>query len=106
MKWFKWKVEQFELLNNLGNCEFRVMQLGKSGEYSLAIHHSEEELVEWGLSEMIADQKWRAHANRVDWNERCPWYLDSFFNRLADSEDSGESEDIWHETDEKIQQSN
>ncbi|BBH06636.1 Phosphoglycerate mutase family protein [Prunus dulcis] len=107
MKWFKWTVEQFEHLHNLGNCEFQVMQLGKGGEYSLAIHHSEEELVEWGLSpEMIADQKWRAHANRGDWNERCPWYLDTFFNRLADSEDSGESEDIWHETDEKIQQSN
>ncbi|BFG37026.1 hypothetical protein CerSpe_233000 [Prunus speciosa] len=107
MKWFKWTVEQFEHLNNLGNCEFQVMQLGKGGEYSLAIHHSEEELVEWGLSpEMIADQKWRAHANRGDWNERCPWYLDTFFDRLADSEDNGESEDIWHETDEKIQQSN
>ncbi|XP_016651562.1 PREDICTED: phosphoglycerate mutase-like protein AT74 [Prunus mume] len=107
MKWFKWTVEQFEHLNNLGNCEFQVMQLGKGGEYSLAIHHSEEQLVEWGLSpEMIADQKWRAHANGGDWNERCPWYLDTFFNRLADSEDSGESEDIWHETGEKIQQSN
>ncbi|GFP82891.1 phosphoglycerate mutase-like protein at74h [Phtheirospermum japonicum] len=27
MKWFKWMVEQFEYLNNVGNCEFRVMQL-------------------------------------------------------------------------------
>ena len=89
MKWFKWTVEQFEQLNNLGNCEFRVMQLGDGGEYSLSIHHSEEELREWGLSpEMIADQKWRAGAHRGDWNEKCPWYLDSFFDCLADSDDS------------------
>ncbi|EXC31830.1 hypothetical protein L484_020658 [Morus notabilis] len=91
MKWFKWTVEQFEQLNNLGNCKFRVMQLGSGGEYSLAIHHTEEELLEWGLSpEMIAEQKWRAGANRSDWNEKCPWYLDSFFDQFADSDDSEE----------------
>lgn len=87
MKWFKWTVEQFECLNNLGNCEFRVMELGPGGEYSLAIHHSEEEMREWGLSpEMIADQKWRIHANKGDWNENCPWYLHEFFDHLADSD--------------------
>lgn len=96
MKWFKWTVEQFEYLNNLGNCEFRVMQLGCGGEYSLAIHHTEEEMQEWGLSpEMIADQKWRAQANRGDWNERCSWYLDEFFDQLADSDndDDNDNED-------------
>ncbi|KAF5740585.1 Phosphoglycerate mutase family protein isoform 1 [Tripterygium wilfordii] len=88
MKWFKWTVEQFEGLNNLGNCEIRVMQLGQGGEYSLAIHHSEEEMLEWGLSpEMIADQKWRIHANKGDWNDNCPWYFDDFFDCLADSDD-------------------
>lgn len=88
MKWFKWTVEQFELLNNPGNCELRVLQLGQGGEYSLAIHHTEEELIEWGLSpEMIADQKWRANANKGEWNEKCSWYLDEFFDHLADSED-------------------
>lgn len=93
MKWFKWTVEQFEQLNNFGNCEFGVMQLGSGGEYSLAIHHTEEELREWGLSsDMIADQKWRATANRGDWNEKCPWYLDAFFDRLADSDDSADEE--------------
>ncbi|KAG2305461.1 hypothetical protein Bca52824_034112 [Brassica carinata] len=35
MKWFKWTVEEFERLNNLGNCEFRVMELGAGGEYTL-----------------------------------------------------------------------
>lgn len=93
MKWFKWTTEQFEQLNNFGNCEFRVMQLGNGGEYSLAIHHTEEELREWGLSpDMIADQKWRATANRGDWNEKCPWYLDAFFDHLADSDDSADDE--------------
>lgn len=93
MKWFKWTVEQFEGLNNLGNCEFQVMQLGNGGEYSLAIHHTEEEMIKWGLShEMIADQKWRAHAHRGDWNEKCSWYLDSFFENLQESDSSDEEE--------------
>ncbi|CAA0823278.1 Phosphoglycerate mutase-like protein AT74 [Striga hermonthica] len=96
MKWFKWTVEQFEFLNNLGNCEFRVMQLGNGGEYSLAINHSDEEMQEWGLSpDMIADQKWRAHASKGEWYEKCPWYLDTFFDQFADS--SGEDgEDLQH----------
>ncbi|GAB2233079.1 hypothetical protein Droror1_Dr00002294, partial [Drosera rotundifolia] len=65
MKCFKWTVEQFVQLNNPGNYKFRVIQLGEGGDYSLAIHHIEEEMVEWGLSlEMIADQKWRAQAKR------------------------------------------
>ncbi|TKY61457.1 Phosphoglycerate mutase protein AT74 [Spatholobus suberectus] len=88
MKWFKWTVEQFELLNNFENCEFRVIQLGSGGEYSLAVHHTDKELLEWGLSpDMVADQKWRAHASRGDWNDRCPWYLDTFFDHLPDSDD-------------------
>ncbi|KAJ7973394.1 Phosphoglycerate mutase family protein [Quillaja saponaria] len=94
MKWFKWTVEQFEYLNNLGNCGIRVMQLGSGGEYSLAIHHTEEEMLEWGLSpEMIADQKWRAKAARGEWNEHCPWYLDAFFDNLADSDESVDTDD-------------
>ena len=88
MKWFKWTVEQFELLNNPGNCEFRVMQLGAGGEYSLAVHHTEQELLQWGLSpDMIADQKWRAHANKGAWNDQCSWYLNEFFDYLPDSDD-------------------
>ncbi|KAI4303548.1 hypothetical protein MLD38_039159 [Melastoma candidum] len=90
MKWFKWTVEQFEQLNNLGNCGYRVMQLGEGGEYSLAIHHTEEEMLEWGFSkEMIEDQKWRARAKRGDWNDRCPWYLNTFFDNMDDSDDEG-----------------
>ncbi|XP_061348490.1 phosphoglycerate mutase-like protein AT74 [Gastrolobium bilobum] len=90
MKWFKWTVEQFELLNNFGNSEFRVMQLGSGGEYSLAVHHTDKELLEWGLSpDMIADQKWRAHASKGAWNDQSSWYLDTFFDHLPDSDDDG-----------------
>ncbi|CAL0308578.1 unnamed protein product [Lupinus luteus] len=94
MKWFKWTVAQFELLNNPGNCECRVMQLGSGGEYSLAVHHTDEELIKWGLSsDMIADQKWRAHACKGAWNDQCSWYLDGFFDDLADSEDDDNNND-------------
>ncbi|KAK9735389.1 hypothetical protein RND81_04G203100 [Saponaria officinalis] len=93
MKWFKWTVDQFEHLNNPGNCEYRVMELGQGGDYSLAIHHSEKEMLEWGLSpEMIADQKWRVNARRGEWNEKCSWYLDGFFDHLPDSDSSAEEE--------------
>lgn len=71
------------------------MHLGEGGEYSLAIHHTDQEMLEWGLSpEMIADQKWRAHATRGEWNENCPWYLDEFFDHLMiDSEDDEKEND-------------
>lgn len=92
MKWFKWTVEQFEHLNNFGNCEFRVMEQGSGGEYSLAVHHTEEEMLQWGLSpEMVADQKWRAGASRGAWNDQCSWYLDGFFDRLAEESDDEEA---------------
>ncbi|KAL9233278.1 hypothetical protein vseg_008299 [Gypsophila vaccaria] len=93
MKWFKWTVDQFEHLNNPGNCEYRVMELGQGGDYSLAINHTENEMLEWGLSpEMIADQKWRINARRGEWNEKCSWYLDAFFDHLPDSDSSAEDE--------------
>ncbi|KAI3506343.1 hypothetical protein L1887_28700 [Cichorium endivia] len=94
MKWFKWTVEQFEYLNNFNNCEFRVMQLGDGGEYSLAVHHSEEEMQQWGLSpEMINDQKCRANAPRGGFIEKCQWYLDGFFDHLDPDSEDGENED-------------
>ncbi|CAN0914331.1 Phosphoglycerate mutase-like protein AT74 [Linum grandiflorum] len=94
MKWFKWTVEQFELLSNPENCEFRVMELGSGGEYSLAVHHTDEELREWGLSEaMITDQKWRATANKGDWNDSCPWVLDEFFDPPHGSSKDNDDED-------------
>ncbi|XVE89729.1 hypothetical protein DITRI_Ditri20bG0019200 [Diplodiscus trichospermus] len=103
MKWFKWTVEQFERLNNLGNCEIRVMELGNGGEYSLAINHTDEELQEWGLSpEMIKDQKWRIDANKADWYDHCSWYLNSFFDPESDSDEDVKEVDIETNDDTKI----
>lgn len=94
MKWFKWTVQQFEDLNNFENCEVRVMQLGLGGDYSLAVHHSDEEMQQWGFSkEMIAEQKWRSHASRGEWNEHCPWYVDAFFDNFGETADSVEEEE-------------
>ncbi|KAL5701589.1 hypothetical protein ACHQM5_026910 [Ranunculus cassubicifolius] len=92
MKWFKWTVEQFEYLNNLGNCECRVMQLGPGGEYSLAIHHSEEELLEWGLSpDMIKDQQLRAMPDRGEWtNDQCQGYINSFLDHVEEDDDKAD----------------
>ncbi|KAK8317724.1 hypothetical protein V6Z11_A13G126200 [Gossypium hirsutum] len=102
MKWFKWTVEQFERLYNPGNCEIRVMELGRGGEYSLAIHHTDEELREWGLSpEMIEDQKWRINANKTDLNDHCKWYLNSFFDNELDSDEDVKEEDIDSDDDSK-----
>lgn len=95
MKWFKWTVEQFERLSNPGNCQIRVMQLGSGGsEYSLAIHHTHEELLQWGLSpEMIADQLFRVNAHRGDRIDKRRWYLADFFDHLRDSDGDDDDED-------------
>lgn len=70
------------------------MELGSGGEYTLAIHHTEGELAEWGLSpEMIQDQKWRINANRGEWNEQCPWYLDEFFDHVKEAEGNSDKDD-------------
>ncbi|KAJ7569889.1 hypothetical protein O6H91_01G098800 [Diphasiastrum complanatum] len=89
MRWFKWTTEQYELLNNFQNCECRVMQLGSGGEYSLAVHHSKEELEQWGLSpEMIADQEFRATANRGQWNGDWPWSGHTFFDHFEEDSEN------------------
>lgn len=83
MKWFKWTVKQFEFLNNLQNCGMRVMQLGSGGEYSLRVHHSREEMVEWGLDDaMIADQEWRANAPRGKGNDGCASLCNAAFDHF------------------------
>ncbi|KAF3531685.1 hypothetical protein DY000_02043876 [Brassica cretica] len=73
--------------------EIRVMELGQGGDYSLAIHHTEEELERWGLSpEMIADQKWRVNAHKGEWKEDCKWYFGDFFDHMADSDQESETD--------------
>ncbi|KAH6796078.1 hypothetical protein C2S51_037064 [Perilla frutescens var. frutescens] len=95
MRWFRWTVEQFELLKNPKNCEFRVMQLGEGGEYSLAVHHDEAKLTAWGLSDqMIADQNLRASIR----NNHHPTAADflTFFGQ--DDDGAGEDEHVSPET--------
>lgn len=85
MRWFKWTTEQFEMLNNPTNCEVRVMQLGEGGEYSLLVHHTEEELKQWGLSEeMINDQEWRKTTKRGQWSDHWPWRGTQFFDNYKE----------------------
>ncbi|KAJ3704575.1 hypothetical protein LUZ61_008280 [Rhynchospora tenuis] len=92
MKWFKWTVDQFERLNNPGNCEIRVMQLGPAGDYSLLIHHTAQELEQWGLSpEMIADQRCRATPSST--NDFGSYLTNSFFDHLPDHSDSDSDSD-------------
>lgn len=81
MKWFNWTVDQFEGLTNPGNCEYRVLQLGPDGEYSMARHHQVEELKKWGLSdEMIEDQNIRARGLETLLDHKC---VDSCFDSPA-----------------------
>ncbi|XP_054775777.1 phosphoglycerate mutase-like protein AT74H [Prosopis cineraria] len=82
MRWYKWTVQQFEGLNNMGNGHMLVMEKGYGGRYSLLVHHSEEELREFGLTdEMLIDQEWQMFARPTDLNYDCPM-LNSFFPHL------------------------
>lgn len=88
MKWFKWTVEEFERLNNLGNCEFRVMELGAGGEYTFGIHHTEEEMLAWGMSKgMIDDQMVRVNGSRETLNDCCTLQLDEYLDLLDVTDD-------------------
>ncbi|WOG87043.1 hypothetical protein DCAR_0206263 [Daucus carota subsp. sativus] len=59
MRWYKWTVKQFEGLNNMNNGSVMVMERGHGGRYSLLMHHTKEQLREFGLTEeMLTDQEW------------------------------------------------
>ncbi|KAM3688090.1 hypothetical protein ACB098_10G126500 [Castanea mollissima] len=76
--------EQFEQLNNLGNGKIIVMEKGYGGRYSLLMHHSEEELRDFGLSDdMLMDQDWQKFARPGELNYDCPM-MNSFFTHFAD----------------------
>ncbi|CAI0414587.1 unnamed protein product [Linum tenue] len=84
MRWYKWTVEQYERLHNLGNAGMVVMEKGHGGRYSLLMHHSEEEMREFGLTEeMLIDQEWQKHARPGELNYDCPT-INSFFTHLGD----------------------
>lgn len=82
MRWYKWTVEQFEGLNNFGNGGELVMEKGYGGRYSLSMHHDEQELRQFGLTdEMLIDQEWHKFARPADLNYDCPM-VNSFFPHL------------------------
>ncbi|XP_048320611.2 phosphoglycerate mutase-like protein AT74H [Ziziphus jujuba] len=82
MRWYKWTVEQFHGLRNLGNGNMIVMEKGYGGRYSLLLHHSEEELREFGLTDdMVIDQEWQKFAKPGELNYDCPM-LNSFFTHF------------------------
>ncbi|KAK9927145.1 hypothetical protein M0R45_024345 [Rubus argutus] len=92
IRWYKWTVEQFEGINNFGNASMVVMERGYGGRYSLSIHHTEEELREFGFSnEMIIDREWQKYARPGELNYDCPT-LNSFFTHFG--EDAGKAVEL------------
>ncbi|KAH7278034.1 hypothetical protein KP509_38G020700 [Ceratopteris richardii] len=83
MRWYKWTVRQFEALNNFSNAGMYVMQLGDYGRYSLLVHHTRQELKDFGLTDaMIDDQEWQIHAKigelNFDWITSGPSFFTHF----------------------------
>lgn len=69
MRWYRWTVRQFEGLGNLPNGGAIVMQTGEGGRYSLLVHHTADELREFGLTdEMLRDQMWQGTARPGELN--------------------------------------
>ncbi|RDX69319.1 Phosphoglycerate mutase-like protein AT74, partial [Mucuna pruriens] len=93
MRWYKWTVQQFEGLNNMGNGDMLVMEKGyvcgnlkgvRMNRYSLLMHHGEEELRRFGMTdEMLMDQEWHKCARPADLNYDCPM-VNSFFPHLSE----------------------
>ncbi|KAJ3691007.1 hypothetical protein LUZ61_020171 [Rhynchospora tenuis] len=83
MRWYKWTVEQFEGLNNFDNGGMLVMQTGEGGRYSLLVHHTEEELQAFGLTEdMLKDQLWQKTAKPGELNYNFMRNGQSFFTHF------------------------
>ncbi|KAM7491429.1 hypothetical protein LguiA_034350 [Lonicera macranthoides] len=80
MRWYKWTVQQFEGLNNMSNGNMIVMEKGYGGRYSLLMHHTKEELREFGLTDaMLIDQEWQKMAKPGELNYDCLTSGPSFF---------------------------
>ncbi|KAK2984562.1 hypothetical protein RJ640_018940 [Escallonia rubra] len=89
MRWYKWTVEQFEGLHNMGNGNMIVMEKGYGGRYSLLMHHTEEELREFGLTdEMLSDQEWQKMAKPGELNYDSMMTGPSFFTHFDDEKEA------------------
>ncbi|GER26868.1 3-bisphosphoglycerate-dependent phosphoglyceratemutase, partial [Striga asiatica] len=91
MRWYKWTVEQFEGLHNLGNGKMVVMERGYGGRYCLLMHHTREELKEFGLTDaMLIDQEWQKCARPGELNYDCEITGPSYFTHFE-----GDHEDLF-----------
>ncbi|KAI3687569.1 hypothetical protein L1987_81269 [Smallanthus sonchifolius] len=89
MRWYKWTVEQFERLNNMQNGNMIVMQTGQGGRYSLLVHHTEQQMMDFGLTrEMLNDQKWQKTAKPGELNYEYLTNGPSFFTHFDDENDA------------------
>ncbi|XAR70266.1 Phosphoserine phosphatase [Bertholletia excelsa] len=87
MRWYKWTVEQFEGLTNMGNGNMIVMERGYGGRYSLLMHHTKEELRKFGLTDkMLIDQEWQKWGRPGEVNYRCPMTGPDFFTHFDEEE--------------------
>lgn len=85
MRWYKWTVEQFEGLYNMGNGRMIVMERGYGGRYCLLMQHSKEELRDFGLTdEMLIDQEWQKIAKPGELNYDCLITGPAYFNHFDD----------------------
>ncbi|CAA0838177.1 Phosphoglycerate mutase-like protein AT74 [Striga hermonthica] len=83
MRWYKWTVEQFEGLHNIDNGKMVVMERGYGGRYSLLMHHTREELKEFGLTDaMLIDQEWQKCARPGELNYDCEITGPSYFTHF------------------------
>ncbi|XP_024985929.1 phosphoglycerate mutase-like protein AT74H [Cynara cardunculus var. scolymus] len=85
MRWYKWTVEQFERLNNMPNGNMIVMQTGQGGRYSLLVHHTKQQMMDFGLTqEMLVDQEWQKTAKPGELNYESLTAGPSFFTHFDD----------------------
>lgn len=89
MRWYKWTVEQFERLNNMPNANMIVMQTGQGGRYSLLVHHTQQQMLDFGLTpEMLDDQQWQKTAKPGELNYECLTTGPSFFTHFDDEDNA------------------
>ncbi|KAL9680571.1 hypothetical protein QQ045_018452 [Rhodiola kirilowii] len=85
MRWYKWTVEQFQGLHNIGNADMVVMEKGYGGSDSLSMHHNEQELRKFGLTDdMLIDQDWQKYAKPGELNYDCLTTGPSYFTHFDD----------------------
>ncbi|KAK1356431.1 phosphoglycerate mutase-like protein AT74H [Heracleum sosnowskyi] len=84
---FQPPVKQFEGLHNMNNGSIMVMERGHGGRYSLLMHHTKEELREFGLTEeMLTDQEWQKIAKPGELNYDSLTTGPSFFTHFEEEE--------------------